>query len=104
MINSRGFGVLHRELSHILTIGTRIATSLIADARQERWGKRFRAVLAEIAKPEVRGTPSSSLWLFESSGVNQASSRCAPLVMNFYPATASLAGGASSASTAMPSR
>src|SRR5215469_10093158 len=44
--------------------GMPIAYEKSADARQKRWGKRFQAVLAEIAKPKARGTPSSSLWFF----------------------------------------
>ena len=40
-----------------LQTGTPIALLEIADARQKRWGKRFRAVLAEIASQRFGGPP-----------------------------------------------
>lgn len=48
--------------------GTAIALYENADARQKRWGKRFRAVLAEIAGQESGGPPHRTSGLFFAWG------------------------------------
>ena len=47
--------------------GTEIAHMKSADARQKRWGKRFRSVLAEIAGREFGGPPHRTPDLFSFS-------------------------------------
>ena len=52
--------------------GTGIALKESADARQKRWGKRFRAVLAEIAGQKSGGPPHRTSGLFYFLGKRTA--------------------------------
>ena len=46
------------------SIGSALAMDESADARQKRWGKRFREVLAEIAGQKLGGPPHQASGLF----------------------------------------